>query len=107
MSSAAKPVVAYDVVDHGIDHEQYFQGCGVCGTEYVDCFTGIGDDAAEALDDAIDSACQSGYKFSDDDYNGAMDDLSDRKSSVSLLASKAGEHEDYDSHHYYVSIRVR
>lgn len=103
----SKPVASYEVIDHGIEHSQYFQGCGVAFTEYADCFTGCGNDASEALDDAIESACQCGYKFSDDDYNGAMDDLSDRKTSVSALSSRASDHESYDDHYYYVSILLK
>jgi hypothetical protein len=44
----------YEVIDHGIDHSQYFQGCGVSHTIYDDVATGFGCDAWEALDDALE-----------------------------------------------------
>lgn len=56
-----KGIEAYQVIDHGVEHSQYFQGCGVAFTEFVDCFTGIGDTAREALDDAIENAAMAGY----------------------------------------------
>ncbi len=51
-------ITSFQVVDHGIEHAQYFQGCGVAFTEYDECVTGCGNDAAEALEDAIESLCQ-------------------------------------------------
>ncbi len=46
----SKPIAEFEIVDHGIEHEQYFQGCGVSLTEFTDVATGIGNDAEEALD---------------------------------------------------------
>ena len=44
----------YELLDHGVDHSQYFQGCGTAHTDYDECATGIGNDPREALDDCLD-----------------------------------------------------
>lgn len=38
-----KAINEIEIVDHGLDHSQYFQGCGVFGTNFNDVVTGIGD----------------------------------------------------------------
>ncbi len=48
----------YQLINHGIDHSQYFQGCGVSFTSFEDCATGCGDNFAEALDDCLESIAQ-------------------------------------------------
>jgi len=45
---------AYEIVDHGIDHSQYFRGCGVFYTKFDHCATGSGFDFHEALNDALE-----------------------------------------------------
>ena len=54
----AKRIVEFELVDHGIEHEQYFQGCGVSFTQFEDVATGIGDNPAEAIDDALECLAQ-------------------------------------------------
>ena len=57
-------ISAYQIVDHGIEHEQYFQGCGVSYTEYEDCYTGMRVTLWEALDDALDIMATEGkYEY--------------------------------------------
>jgi len=48
----------FELVDHGIDGSQYFQGCGTTFTEYHHVVTGCGDNFAEALDDALEMLAQ-------------------------------------------------
>lgn len=55
----------YEVVDHGIEHSQYFQGCGTSFTHYDNVVTGIGDDFAEAFEDCLEQMAQ---QYSDVDY---------------------------------------
>lgn len=53
----------FEILDHGLEHSQYFQGCGIAdpGSEHwEDCATGIGDNPREALDDALEQLAQSG-----------------------------------------------
>lgn len=54
-------VTEWEVRQRGIDNSQYFQGAGVYGTDWDECFVGIGDNPHEALDDALDNAAQSGW----------------------------------------------
>ncbi len=51
-------ITSFQVVDHGIEHAQYFQGCGVAFTEYDECVTGCGDNFAEAINDALESMAE-------------------------------------------------
>lgn len=49
----------FELIDHGIVHSQYFQGCGVTCTDFENVATGIGDNPAEAIDDCLEqmAAC--------------------------------------------------
>jgi hypothetical protein len=57
-----KKIVSWEIIDHGADHPDYFQGIGCSLTEFDACYTGAGfsslksalEDAAEqlAMDDA-------------------------------------------------------
>lgn len=49
----------YEVISHGIDHAQYFQGCGVSFTPFDHVATGCGDSVWSALDDALEGIAQS------------------------------------------------
>ena len=50
---------AYQILNHGIENSQYFQGCGVSYTDFDHVVTGCGNDAVEAYNDALDSMYQS------------------------------------------------
>lgn len=66
-----KQIRGFEIVGHGIQHAQYFQGriirkksgycCGADGTIFDECFTGIGKNAREAYDDAVKAVAMSGY----------------------------------------------
>ena len=61
MNTTRTKVTEYQLLDHGIDHAQYFQGCGTAFTKYDHCVTGCGDNPAEALADSLDSIAQDGF----------------------------------------------
>ena len=44
----------WDIVDHGIESSQYFQGCGVAFTDFEHVATGCGDNPQEALNDCLE-----------------------------------------------------
>ena len=46
------------VINHGWDHSDYFQGCGVSFTRFTHVVTGCGSDAKGAFEDAVDQAYQ-------------------------------------------------
>ncbi len=52
----------YEIIRHGVEHSDYFQGCGVSFTRFDHVCTGIGDTEAEAFNDALDSVAQ-GHSF--------------------------------------------
>lgn len=90
----------YEIVDHGIHNEQYWQGCGVSGTRFTDVFTGIGAEAAEAYQDALDQVACNGW---DADKLPEDPELSNAK----LPEGPDGDYlEGYEDHWYYISIRV-
>jgi hypothetical protein len=130
---ADKTAVAFEIVNHGIQHSQYFQGCGTTFTDYTDVATGIGDDYNEALNDALENLAQMGWNVdivvSDEDGDG--ESVSDRRAEE-MEAAKADareavvsddddedsfdddEFEDQwesdnedDERNYMVSVRVR
>lgn len=88
----------YQLIDHGIDHEQYFPGCGVSFTRYNHVVTGIGNTFTEALDDALDSL--------------ALDTKIDVEQLRHQIEREQGPlidgnivMEDMEDNYYYVSIR--
>ncbi len=51
-------MITYELIDHGIHHPDYFQGCGTAFTDYDHLVTGIGDNLAEAIEDCLEQmAC--------------------------------------------------
>jgi hypothetical protein len=79
----------YEIIDHGVEHEQYFQGCGVSLTRFGKAFTGIGASAYDALEDALEQAAVSGHK-------------------VDHIKNELPNHEVEleEDNYYYVSIRL-
>ncbi len=54
MRSQYKWIEEFQVIDHGIEHNQYFRGCGTSHTIYSECVTGCGENATEAIEDALE-----------------------------------------------------
>lgn len=52
----------HEICRHGIQHSDCFRGCSECGYDAV--FTGIGDNPADALADALDQAGCAGWDYS-------------------------------------------
>ena len=51
-------IKAFRIYDLGVDHEQYFPGRGVAGSEWTGVAVGVGDSANEAGDDALEYLAQ-------------------------------------------------
>jgi len=47
-------VIEYEIINHGMEHSQYFQGCGTSFTRFTHVWTGIGDSSKEAYNDALE-----------------------------------------------------
>lgn len=102
MTETRKAIAAFEVVDHGICHEQYFQGCGVCHTAFDEVVTGMGDNPREAVDDALEQLACNGYAVENMEYLIAKDFGRRRIPAKPRVLRKHG-----DEAHYYLSIRVR
>jgi hypothetical protein len=85
-----KTVEKYEIIDHGVENSDYFQGCGVSFTEFDSVYTGIGDTPAEALDDALD---QASYEYNTE--------------SIANNLSDDSELPDDSEMHHFVSIRLK
>ena len=109
-------IASFEIVDHGIEHNQYFQGCGTSYTEFDECVTGCGENALEALNDALEqiasaysadlSAIENGPE-----YRTAKTKKSQRFTVEAMFRrngdlKRGQDMSDIDSeHYYYVSIR--
>jgi len=102
-----KTITDYEIICHGIERSDYFQGCGTAFTEFTDVATGIGSSEKEALEDALDQLAQSDWNTESNpdlrtdigraDYTDVIDEFDD---------DDDGD-EDYDAPSVYVSVRVR
>jgi len=61
MDESARKIKQYQWEDIGVEHSQYFQGRGTAYSNWEEVYIGIGEDAKEAISDAIDSAAMSGW----------------------------------------------
>jgi len=89
--SIRKLPARHQILDHGVEYEQYFQGCGTSFTDYTDVYTGIGDSAKEALEDALEQAATCGWD---------VDSIENNESNALDVTEGA------DECHHYVSIRL-
>ena len=101
-------IEAFELVDHGIEHEQYFQGCGISCTEYNAIATGCGSNPAEAIDDALESLAQQDW-----DVDGMEERIlaecftGNSRRPARKLPRKPQVGRKQEDCYYYVSIRVR
>lgn len=51
----------YEIINHGYNHSQYFQGCGTYGSSFDHVVTGCGDNAKEAYNDALEQVAMAGH----------------------------------------------
>jgi len=55
-----KYINEFELVDHGVEHEQYFQGCGITFSKFNYAVTGMGNTLEEAIEDCIEQIALSG-----------------------------------------------
>ena len=96
-------VAEFELVDHGIQGEQYFQGCGLSHTDYAGIATGCGNNPAEAIDDALEQLAQSDWEV-DGMESRIMAQEFPCKRRLPVRPQVRLRDEDC---HYYVSIRVK
>ena len=91
-------ITDYEIVDHGIEYPDYFQGCGT--DEYEHVVSGVGDNPREALDDCIEMIAQSG----DFDLTQLETGIEKMPAIPSVLDTHASV-EDDEWPYYYISVR--
>jgi len=57
-----KRIVAYEIVDHGFEHAEYFSGVSALFTGFDDAVTGMGMDRDEAFSDVLDMIAADGIE---------------------------------------------
>lgn len=104
---STRKIIAYEIVDHGVEHGQYFQGCGVAFTSFDEVYTGCGfHSLREALENAAEQLALSGFEVPAD-LNAEID-AADESDAVTQSFADCGIREPEDhSLHYYASIRVK
>jgi len=95
--------IAYEIVNHGVEHSQFFQGCGTSLTDYDLAVTGIGDNAKQAYLDAVEQCYQLGIS------SDSLDKLLPKRprginSRDKVPADMQGEDSEC---YYHVSIRLK
>jgi hypothetical protein len=93
----ATKVKDFEIVNHGYEHAQYFQGCGVSFTRFEHVATGAGHTARDAYGDACEQICM---------VEGCDVGLPKRPAGIRqrdhVPASHCGEESEF---YWYVSIR--
>lgn len=93
-----KPIKEFEVINHGVEHSQYFQGCGVSFTKYDHVVTGIGHNLSEAYEDCLEQLAVSGYEVS----RALEDALTEQEDH-----GDTSGHGENDEVYYHVSIRIK
>lgn len=96
-----KKILDYQIINHGIEHPDYFQGCGVSFTEYDFCVTGIGGNERDAFEDALEQLAMADYDTTE--LEALVDELSTEE--AIFTEDELAEMEERPFHH--VSIRIR
>ena len=101
-----RKVEDYEIIDHGVDHSQYFCGGGTSFTEYEDCATGVGHSEREALDDALECLAMADWDVSSIEHE--VEQASDEET----VCTDCEHTDDEDACaecelHHFVSVRVR
>lgn len=92
----------FELIDHGIEGSDYFQGCGVSCTSFGNVVTGIGDNPAEAIDDCLEQIA-SGTDFNTE---GMEQRILAEEGWSELPTAPSVTEEGYSTESYYhVSIR--
>lgn len=94
-------ILDYEIINHGYDHAQYFQGCGAAFTSFDVCFTGAANNAKDAYIDALEQVYST--------YGDAADRLPKRP-----IGIRKSDHvpakllqDDFSEFYWYVSIRLQ
>ena len=98
-----KIISDYEIIDHGIENSQYFQGCGTAFSKYENVVTGCGSNPSEAIADALD-------QISAMDFNVCATlesevDVGEYLGTTSPNTNPSHEENEDSKMYYYLSIR--
>ena len=96
----------YEIVDHGFDAEQYFQGCGTAFTSFTEVATGIGETKREAFDDALEQLACGGWEVDGIELTQRRGRPVTVQGYLRSIGISKQDREDTETH-YYVSVRVK
>lgn len=96
---------SFEIQSLGEDHPQYFQGAGTAFTSWEDVAVGIGENAAEAYEDACEMLAQMGW----DTYNLPLHPRGIRKTDAVDHSQHEGceKAEDGCEMQWYVAVFVK
>jgi hypothetical protein len=104
-----KKVEDHEITKFGVENSSYFQGHGVAFTNYDEAFVGTGNNAYEALEDALEGAAQSGWDVSTI-KNPFNPNAPDAVAAVAAEYAEEGDEPDEDAGddmYYYVGLRLK
>lgn len=106
-TDSKKTIADFEVIDHGVDHAQYFQGCGTAFTNWNHCVTGCGESAADAFNDALEQIATDGWDVVEiESSDDGADFTSEKAEAASVETHLDGEERGEECElYYYVSIR--
>lgn len=98
-------VTKFEIVDHGLEHPDYFQGCGTAFTEFTEVYTGHGQTPYDAAQEALDLVCHDN-NVSDELLNEMEQSCSELENEDALEEQGRLIPEDSEAV-YMVSIRIK
>ena len=104
-STTMKTIDDFELVDHGIEHSQFFQGCGVAYTNFEHVVTGIGDNPAEAIGDCLEQMAMNDFETENMEARIAEEEYWGNFPLKPSVAEKHPNQSEESELHYHVSIR--
>ena len=109
-----KQISDFEIINHGIDNSQYFQGCGVVYTKFSHIAIGCGNSAKDAFEDCLENIAQQDFDVSLIEKSKEGKKYQTKKAAnftVTKYLKKQGwkkkdfEFDQENDNYYYLSIR--
>lgn len=91
-------VEEWEAHDLGVEHSQYFQGCGTSFTRWDDVASGIGNTPLEAFNDALEMLAQGGWD---------VNFIPERPRGLSSRSQLPKDMDEESELHHFVCVYVR
>jgi hypothetical protein len=105
LGDSGKAISEHKIKDHGVEHEQYFQGCGISHSKWDEVASGVGSTPMEAYEDALDSLAQNGWDVESLPQDGeGLSKKSEIPPNEPIGYNPSGYSEDL---HHYVCVYVK